>query len=1066
MVRMHEDRRLAYERRRAWGQTRQERVIVRAGPYLNGIIAAAMLFGLAARPAKAEPAPPRSVADITTLLEQEKFNPQRSAKFIAEANAEPPGGADQKTLAKFYYGRAVARFQLGRAGDAVHDAAQAVDLGRDQNMGPGYLRYRQLLAQIYGWNGDLKGANEVFLGVAKDIPDGQNPPMRFIVNRWIGINLIQLGDLDQAAMVLKRNDDNVKEAQKNPGWASNPSRSFIEGHVAFGDAVLLEAQGKFHDAALDYAKAGDLFGAALENLSSLPNPPPRANVEELTAWMPARAGRALAREGRLADAEISVRRAVILAINMGGKYNFNTARVLVAFAMTLVEEGRYAEAETLDRGVLDIYQKLGIAHDSQIYAGCLSQLADLLALQNRWTDAAATYAILDEAIAGWNQARKDLLSLDVARVFTLYNVGHVDAGIALASRLVALRIEQFGVQHPETALAMGALAVGQFHSGSKAKALQLFRSATPIILTRGTEADDDDAVADAARAQRVEIVVETYMELLVSQGSQAAAEVFRLAEGIRGHSVQKALAQSSARAVAGDPALSDLARREQDLQKQIGAELGLLNAVLAAPPEQRDPAVIANLQRQIDQSRATHDQVSAELTRRFPDYAALIDPKPPTIEEIKDTLKLDEAFISFYLGQDESFVWVVPKSGPIAFASIGVTAVDIAARITRLRRALQPDAETIADIPAFDVKAAYDLYSLLLKPVEAAWRPARSLIVATNGALGLLPLGLLPTASVVLDENAEPLFAGYRKVPWLVRTHAITMIPSPAALVTLRHFQPGSSRRDRFIGFGDPYFNAEEAQEAAAERANITANVGVADAVATRGIPLRRRSAPHTENLNSADLGVLPRLPDTADELRSIARALDADPATVLHLGKDANEHEVETLDLSKFKIVAFATHGLLPGDLNGLTEPALALTAPSVAGVGGNGLLTMSKILSLKLDADWVVLSACNSGAGEGVNSEAASGLGRAFFYAGSRAILVTNWSVHSASARELVSDLFGRQAADPKIARAEALREAMVSMIDSKGYTDKDGNMLFAYAHPLFWAPYTIIGDGGINK
>ena len=158
-----------------------------------------------------------------------------------------------------------------------------------------------------------------------------------------------------------------------------------------------------------------------------------------------------------------------------------------------------------------------------------------------------------------------------------------------------------------------------------------------------------------------------------------------------------------------------------------------------------------------------------------------------------------------------------------------------------------------------------------------------------------------------------------------------------------------------------------------------------------------------------------------------------------------------------------FATHGLVPGELNGLTQPALALSAPDVSGSEGDGLLTMEEILALRLDADWVVLSACNTGSGAGAGAEAASGLGRAFFYAGTRALLVTNWSVHSQSARELTSDLFRRQAEDPKLSRSEALRQAMIALIDGEGSKDDKGATQFSYAHPLFWAPFTIIGDGG---
>jgi CHAT domain-containing protein len=496
-------------------------------------------------------------------------------------------------------------------------------------------------------------------------------------------------------------------------------------------------------------------------------------------------------------------------------------------------------------------------------------------------------------------------------------------------------------------------------------------------------------------------------------------------------------------------------RQEQDLRQQIGTQLGQLNALLAQSPTERDDAGVAAMRKQIDNMRADHLKVRADIDRRFPDYSDLIDPKPPTAAQINEMLKPGETLLSFYFGRDASFVWAISQDGKAEFVALREPASAIESKIKKLREALEPTAAMISDIPAFDFGLSHDLYKTLLEPVKAAWGNATSLIVVTNGALGLLPLGVLTTAPHELSKD-EPLFAGYRAVPWLSRTHAITMVPSASALRTLRRLPPGSPQRQTLIAFGDPWFNDKQAAEATAGGVQFASTD-----VQTRGIPLKRRAGP-PEGADSMGIGELPRLPDTADELRSIALVLEADPIKALHLGKEANEHLVKNTDLSGFKIVAFATHGLMPGELDGLDQPALALSAPSVVGGEDDGLLTMQEILSLKLDADWVVLSACNTGTGAGAGAEAASGLGRAFFYAGTRAILVTNWSVHSASARELVSDLFRRQAANSALSRGEALRQASMALLDGPGFVDQSGKTVFAYAHPLFWAPYTIIGDG----
>jgi CHAT domain-containing protein len=508
--------------------------------------------------------------------------------------------------------------------------------------------------------------------------------------------------------------------------------------------------------------------------------------------------------------------------------------------------------------------------------------------------------------------------------------------------------------------------------------------------------------------------------------------------------------------LAKDKALADLVREEQDLTKQVNAQLGILNNTLELPSGERDDNAVKALNASIAKLRLERDKKRADIAKRFPSYADLIDPDPPSVKDVQSAMKPDEAMLSFYFGRTESFVWAIPKSGKAMLAAIPVTADQIEAKVRKLREALEPQAEMISDIPDFDLNLAHELYGLLLKPVEAGWKPAKKLIVVTNGALGLLPLSLLPTSPATAADGEGPRFSGYRNVPWLARTHAVAVVPSAAAFKTLRQIPAGSDKREQFIGFGDPVFGKDQEVQVASNEPQI-------EATTMRGAPLKRRSSPKLDGVDSAELSLLPALPDTAAELKSIALALEADPSKVLRLGKQANEQTVKSEDLSRYRTIVFATHGLVPGELNGLTQPALALSAPDIAKVEGDGVLTMEEILSLKLDADWVVLSACNTGAGAGAGAEAASGLGRAFFYAGTRALLVTNWSVHSQSARDLTTDLFRRQTTDTKLSRSEALRQSMLALLEGKGFTDAAGATVFSYAHPLFWAPYTIIGDGG---
>jgi CHAT domain-containing protein len=194
-------------------------------------------------------------------------------------------------------------------------------------------------------------------------------------------------------------------------------------------------------------------------------------------------------------------------------------------------------------------------------------------------------------------------------------------------------------------------------------------------------------------------------------------------------------------------------------------------------------------------------------------------------------------------------------------------------------------------------------------------------------------------------------------------------------------------------------------------------------------------------------------LPDTADELNAVARDLGV-AASDIHLGSDASETTVKRVPLADYGIVYFATHALVAGDVKGLAEPSLALSTPKQPSELDDGLLTSSEVAQLKLNADWVVLSACNTIAGDKPGAEALSRLARSFFYAGARALLVSHWAVDSEAATRLTTLTFDRLKSDPKIGRAEALRQAMLFYLND---TSKPQN-----AYPAIWGPFALIGEG----
>ncbi len=357
----------------------------------------------------------------------------------------------------------------------------------------------------------------------------------------------------------------------------------------------------------------------------------------------------------------------------------------------------------------------------------------------------------------------------------------------------------------------------------------------------------------------------------------------------------------------------------------------------------------------------------------------------------------------------------------------------------------------------FDINGSYELYKALFGQIEDLTKN-KHLLIVPSGALTQLP------AQVLVAKRPDPELSGLdalRHAAWLIRSHALTDLPSVSSLRALRQGAKDSHATRALIGFGDPLLDGQPDSYPddgpLAVRARAHQSCPETQVASLPGV--RRGMRPLNLRGGLADVQQIRfqvPLPETADELCAVARDLGVSGDDV-RLGAHATETEIKLLsqsgELSKYRMIHFATHGALAGQVSGNSEPGLLLTPPENATETDDGYLSASEIASLKLDADWVILSACNTAAGGAEGAEALSGLARAFFYAGARALLVSHWSVYSDAAVKLITGAISRMATDTTVGRAEAMRQSMLALID-KGAPYE--------AHPAFWAPFVVVGEG----
>ncbi len=1014
-------------------------------------------------PAAPPAPPPRTVKDILGSLAKQSANIEKLDGQRALADGAVPESGDPTQRIKVLHARGLAAFRLGRTAQARTDMGTAYELAQSTP----YVDKAGLiwdLAVLEMFAGNPRQGAELQKLAIEIAPHAGS---KIVWSAAHAGSLARGGDLEGAEAALAQAESRMKDIRSGGSRAGRSEfLAFWEAGIHRARAGVLASRGKAQEAEAEYAAALALLDSY--GNKELRNPDGRTvMLQQFRTLTRSERALSLLRLDRPIEAEIMMRLALAEQLSASGVDSSLVSTLLARLGQIVGDQGRTDNAIAIFKAVLDVQARTGVPNEAFTGNFARAQLASGYMLKGKWREARAEADVVRRNLASDTELWQRRFGANPDMALIALKTGDLTTAKDIGERYLRTATSRLGPRHYNTAEAGGVRAMVLAAEGERKQALALFAQILPVLLSRSRQSQED-GVGGAIQGFRRGQILQGYLDLLATIAGtpeereanlNAADAAFRIADFVRGQAVQQALAQSAARASVSDPALADLARREQDAQREISGLNGILAGMLGAADGQVDAGAVRNLRTQVDKLRDERGKLAAEIEKRFPEYAELINPKPVGIEEARAVLRPGEALIAFYVGEKQSFVWAVPKDGEIAFARVALGADKLSDQVAVLRAALDPDATTVEDIPAFDVKTAHALYQALLQPVEKGWLDAKNLIVVPHGALGFLPISVLPTKAAPQAKDGQIAFASYRGVPWLARSHAVTMLPSVSSLKSLRGLKAASPTRQAFVGFGDPLFNAEQAAQAANETTETTQ-------LAMRGgkVALVRRNASRMAEADSTRLSMLPRLADTRAELMNIARALKADPAKDVFLGKEANTERVKTMALKDYRVIAFATHGLVPGELDGLAEPALAMTAPEIAGVPGNGLLGMADILALKLDADWIVLSACNTASGDGAGAEAVSGLGRAFFYAGTRAILATNWPVHSASAARLTAELFRRQAGDATLGRAQALRQASLALIDAKGFEDQGtGREVFAYAHPLFWAPFSLYGDGG---
>ncbi|HEU0201087.1 MAG TPA: CHAT domain-containing protein [Burkholderiaceae bacterium] len=709
----------------------------------------------------------------------------------------------------------------------------------------------------------------------------------------------------------------------------------------------------------------------------------------------------------------------------------------------------YASALTAAEGAEKLAADLGTSLAS--HTAWLARRERVFALigLRRWAEADAAYNTFLAGMPPDALARSRAADVRLQAVLAAKN-GRTAQALELIEGRVRYRRRVYGDEHPLTQEFLGVRGLVHLLAGNVRQARADYEDLFQATLDKPS--GWIDLGPSGVRGYTLAVAFEEFLRYVAEASRQGETldnrmieRALQVADYLNLTVTHEALVDSTARFLALNAPLQELLAQEQAQRRRLRELYGELAATLAketaakkatdvAEKKEKGPAQaerkalrerMARQRESIDSEQNKLGALRAAIAKQHPGYADLVTPTTPAPAMLRRLLAAGEALVLIYPMDAATLVWSVTPEGRTGFHAAPLTAGELHRKVAAMRAMLDLSRGSAAPLQP---ELLLELYRVLLQPLAASLKDASTLIVAAQSSIAALPF-----AALLTDASVPPTGAS----GWLIERMAVTQLPTTSSLQALRRTVPSPAARP-LIGFGDPLFDAGQAATAP-HGIRTLVSADAAPKVTSYGLEHGFRYA------------AIPPLPETRTELLAIAAALNVEPAGNLFFGADATRRRVLDTDLSDRRVMAFATHGLMPGELPGISKPALALAG--VSDPRESALLLLDDVLGLKLNAQWVVLSGCNTAAGE-AGGAAMSGLVRGFFLAGARSVLATHWAVETESAAALVGATFRQVGSGSTKSRAASLREAQLAMLSGKL-----GNG--AWAHPFFWAPYSLFGD-----